>query len=337
MKLIDKRSFVRMAGAACTLAATATLALLPGTAFAQVAAGTVTIVVPYPAGGVSDLLARAVAPAMGKLLSRTVVIENVTGASGSIAAAKVLAAPANGTMLFMGSPTEVVLAPMTIKAVKYTAADFRLLDLVNTSSLALYVRGDLPVNSVDELLAYARKPGAKELSYGSTGPGSLYHLAGDSLREAAGLNAVHIPYRGGMPLLQDLMGGSVDMTVMPADGTIAKMVDSGKMRAIAVAAPARSPRFPNVPTFAESKGLPKFGTPQAWVGLLVPAATPEPVAAQLHKALADAMAQPEVRHAVEAAGGTVPAPMSLAQANSFLRQDSAKLEALAKAAKLEPN
>lgn len=326
-----KRNFRRL------VLALAAACLLPCAAQAQVAAGTVSIVVPYPPGGVSDLLARAVAPAMGRLLSRTVVIENVTGASGSIAASKVLGAPANGTLLFMGSPTEVVLAPLTLKAVKYSAADFRLLDLVNTGDLALYVRGDLPVHSLDELLAHARKPGAKELTYGSTGPGSLYHLAGDSLREAAGLAAVHIPYRGGMPLLQDLMGGSVDMTVMPADGTIAKMAESGKMRAIALAAPARSPRFPGVPTFAESKGLPKFTTPPVWVGLLVPVGTPEPVAVQLHKALQEAMALPEVRQAVEAAGGTVPAPMTLAQSAAFLRQETSKLGALAKAAKLEPN
>ena len=115
-----------------------------------------------------------------------------------------------------------------------------------------------------------------------------------ALRDAAGLNAVHIPYRGGMPMLQDLMGGSVDMTMMPADGTIAKMTEGGRMRAIALAAPARSARLPNAPTFAESKALAQFSAQGVWVGVLVPATTPEPIAAQLHKAIAETLAAPDV-------------------------------------------
>lgn len=320
------------------LATTCLLPALSPTAQAQAPSGSaVSIVVPYPAGGMSDVLARAIAPRLGKQLGRTVIIENVTGASGSIAAAKVLNAPVNGNLLFMGSSTEVVLAPLTIKAVKYKASDFRLLGLVSSGPLALYVRGDLPVNSVDELLAYAKRPGAKELSYGSIGPGSLFHLAGDSLRAAAGIGAVHVPYRGGMPLFQDLMGGSVDMAVIPADGLIAKLVESGKIKALAVASPMRSPRLPNVPTFAESRALPRFVAPPVWIGVLAPAATPEPVVAQLHKALNDTLAMPEVRQALDAAGGTQAPPMTLAQSSAFLQSETAKLGALAKAAKLEPN
>ncbi|HSV53916.1 MAG TPA: tripartite tricarboxylate transporter substrate binding protein [Burkholderiaceae bacterium] len=328
---MNKKTFLR-----ATLALAAACA---APAFAQTpATGTpISIVVPYPAGGISDIFARALAPTLGKILGRNVVVENITGASGSIAASKVLNAPPNGNLLFMGSPTEVVLAPVTLKAVKYQASDFRLLGLVTQAPLALYVRGDLPVNSVDELLAYARKPGAKELSYGSTGPGSLYHLAGEGLREAAGLHAVHIPYRGGMPLLQDLMGSSVDMTLLPADGTIAKMAEGGKMKAIAVAAPARSPRFPNVQTFAESKALPQFTAQGVWGGVMVPAAMPEALVVQLHKALSETLASPEVRQALDAAGGAMPPIMSLAQAAAFYQTESTKLIAAAKAAKLEPN
>lgn len=330
-----KNTFTRLLLA---LASTCLLSVVAPVAHAQMAPGTVvSIIVPYPAGGLSDLLARAIAPTLSKLLSRTVVIENITGASGSIAAAKVLNAPANGSMLFLGSPTEAVLAPLTLRTVKYQASDFRLISMMNTAPLALYVRGDLPVSNVDELLALAKQSTAKDLSYGSTGPGSLYHLAGDSFRAAAGINAVHIPYRGGMPLLQDLMGNNVDMTLMPVDGTIAKMVESGKMKAIAVAAPARSVRFPNVPTFSESKSMPRFTTPPVWGGVMVSSATPESVVAQLFKALSDTLAVPEVRQAIEAAGGGLPAPMTLGQMSDFYQGESVKLTALAKAAKLEPN
>lgn len=322
------------------LLALAAASLLPLGAMAQLppAGGTVSIIVPYPAGGVSDVLARVIAPALGKNLGRTVVVENVTGATGSIAANKVLNAPANGNLLFMGSPTETVLAPLTLKMVKYQAPDFRLLGVLNAMPLALYVRNELPVHSADDLVAYARKPGGKEVTYGSTGPGSFYHLAGDSLREAAGIQAVHVPYRGGAPLLQDMMAGTVDMMVMPVDNIIGKLVDGGKFRAVAVAAPQRLPRFPNVPTFAESKALARYTTPQVWLGLMVPSSTPEPLTAQLHKALGDTLAQPEVRQALEAASGTQPpATMSLAQAAAFYQAESARLTALAKAANLEPN
>lgn len=332
---MNKKNFLRLSLALAAACAAPAFAQTPA---AAPASGTpISIIVPYPPGGVSDIFARTVAPPLGKLLNRTIVVENVTGASGSIAASKVLSGPPNGNLLFMGSPTEVVLAPVTLKAVKYQASDFRLLGLIMQAPLAVYVRGDLPVNNIDELLAYARKPGNKELSYGSTGPGSLYHLAGEGFREAAGINAVHIPYRGGMPLLQDLMGSSVDMTFLPADGTIAKMAEGGKMKAIAVAAPARSPRFPNAPTFAESKALPQFTTQGVWGGLMVPATTPEPLAAQIHKALAETLAMPDVRQALEAAGSSVPPPMSLAQAAAFYKNESSKLIAAAKAAKLEPN
>ena len=310
-----------------------------GTALAQMPASQpMTFVVPYPPGGVSDIMARALAPAMGKVLGRTIVADNLPGASGSIAAKKVLDAPANGNLLFMGSPTEAVLAPATLKAVKYQPMDFRLLAVVYQAPLALYVRGDLPAHSVDELLAYARKPDTKPLSYGSTGPGSLFHLAGEGLREASGLDLAHIAYRGGAPLMQDVMGGNVDMTLLPADGNIAKRVEGGRMRAIAIAAPARVAAFPNVPTFAESKSLPRFTAQGVWAGVMVPAATPEPVVVQLHKALGEALAMPDVRQALEAAGGTsLPAFQTLDQAKAFYQGEIGKLTAAAKLAKLEPN
>ncbi len=317
----------------------AALALPAAAALAQTPSSTpLSIVVPYPAGGVSDVIARIVATPLGKALGRTVVVENISGASGSIAASKVLNAPANGNLLFMGSPTETVLAPLTLKAVKYKPADFTMLGLVNEAPLALYVRNELPLANVDELATRWKGQAGKELSYGSTGPGSLYHLAGDSLRQQAGIAAVHVPYRGGAPLLQDIMAGTVDAMVMPVDGVIGKLVEGGKIRAVAVAAPRRSPRLPNVPTFAESRTLPRFTAPQVWVGLMLPTATPAAITAEMHKALGEVLAQPEVRQALEAAGGTLPAAiLTLPQAKAYYQAESERLGALATAAKLEPS
>lgn len=298
---------------------------------------TMSIVVPYPAGGLSDVIARNIAPMLGRLLGRTVVVENVVGASGSIGANKVLNGPADGSQLFIGSPTDVVLAPLTLKSIKYRASDFSMVGLVTTMPLALYARGDFPANTIDEAVALARKAGARDLTYGSTGPGSLYHIVGDRLVKTAGMGAIHVPYKGGMPLLQDLMGGVVDLTVLPVDGTIGGMVASGKMKVLGVAAPARAARYPNAGTFKESRALAGFDNQGVWVGVLVPAKTPAATQATLNRALAHVLGMPEVRAAIEAGAGSISPPMSPADLNTFLKADSAKLQAMAKAANVEPN
>lgn len=327
--MTERRVFLRLALAA---------GALPGVmhaAHAQLGASTSTIVVSFPAGGISDIFARAIAPAMGRSLNRTFVVENAVGATGSIAADKVLAGQPLGNFLLMGSPTEAVLAPATLKAVKYKAEDFRLLGLVSQEPMALYVRGNLAVSNVDELLAYAKRQ-QKPMTYASAGIGSLYHVAGEDFRLASGLDLLHVPYRGGTPLLQDLMGGVVDMVLLPTVGHLVKLSESGKMKAIAVTGAKRSPLFPQVQTFAESRSLPTFTTQSVWVGPMVTASTPAPVVAQLHKALYDALALPEVRQAIEASGGPVPAPMTLEQAAAFYQTETARLRAAVKAARIEP-
>lgn len=327
--MIDRRNLLRAALAA---------GALPGvlrTAHAQIGARVSTIVVSFPAGGISDIFARAIAPAMGKRLDRTFVVDNAVGATGSIAADKVLAGEPQGNLLLMGSPTEAVLAPATLKAVKYKAEDFRLLGLVSQEPMALYVRGNLPVSTVDELIAHARRQ-PTPMTYASAGIGSLYHVAGEDFRMASGLDLLHVPYRGGTPLLQDLMGGVVDMVLLPTVGHLVKLCESGRMKAIAVTGAARSPLFPKVQTFAQSKSLPAFTTQSVWVGPMVAATTPAPVVAQLHQALYDALALPEVRQAIESAGGPVPAPMTLEQAATFYQTETARLRAAVKAARIEP-
>ena len=306
-------------------------------AFAQ-SQGVLTMVVPYPAGGASDVFARSISPELGRQLNRTIVIENISGASGSIAANKVLGARTGGEMLFMASPTEVILAPAVLKAVKYKAEDFKLLGLIDKAPLTLFVRASLPVNTIDELVAYAKQPGAKPLTYGTTGPGSVYHLATEGMRRAAGLEMTHVPYRGGAPLLQDLIAGNIDMTLLPASGTISGMAETGKIRAIAVAGNSRSLRFPKVATIRESKALPDFTAPDMWAGVMVPATTPQPLQDQLHAALARTLALPELRTAVEAVSAApVPAGLSLPQAAAFYQAQSDALRAAAKAANVDPN
>jgi len=299
---------------------------------------TITFYVPFPAGGSSDVFARTLAPGLAKQLQRTVVVENLAGASGSIAANKVLSRGTAGDALFLGSPTETILAPATLKAVKYKPSDLRLVYLISKPSLGIYVRGDLPVNSIDELVAYAKTHKDKPLSYGSVGVGSVYHLAGDAYMQAVGLPMTHIPYRGGAPLLQDLMGGQLDMALFPVDGHLAKMASGGKMRVIGMTGTTRSPLFPNVGTFAESASLPKFSTVDVWGGVFVPKATPEAVVQTVHRAALAAMAEPDTRKAMElAAGVPLMPPMTLEQLANFYTGETQRFSEATKRANLEPN
>lgn len=298
-----------------------------------------TLLVAQPAGGVTDVFARAVAPVLAEALGRHAVVENVSGASGSIAAARLLAAVPDGSTLFVGSPSETVLAPLTLRAVRYRPADFRLLGLVNESPLALYARHDLPANDLDELVALARRrsaDGEGPLNYGSTGQGSLFHLVTEMLLAATGIQATHVPYRGGVPLLIDLRGGILDFTMLPVDALLAGMVAGGRMKVLGVTSAQRLDAFPAAPTFDESRAAPDIGRPTIWVGLLAPATMSDSVSARLHRSVANALGDAGVRAAIHAAGGSVPPPMSLADADSFYASGTVKLQALAKAAHIEP-
>ena len=327
---ISRRAFALSGLGAASLAAVAPCAR------AQTRTGDLTLLVAQPAGGITDAFARAVAPALGHALGRVAVVENVTGASGSIAASRLLAALPEGTTLFVGSPSETVLAPLTLRAVRYKPQDFRLLGLINDSPLALYARGDLPANDLDELVALARRAGDRTLSYGSTGQGSMFHLVTVRLLSTTGIQATHVPYRGGGPMLTDLQGGRIDFAILPVDALLASMVAGGRMKVLGVTSAQRLARFPAAATFDESRSAPAIGRPSIWVGVLAPAALSEGDSAQLHRVVTEALGTAAVRQAIDAVGGAVPSPMSLVDAARFYAADTVKLQALAKAAQVEP-
>lgn len=159
----------------------------------------VNLVVPYPAGGLSDVLARMVNQPLSKQLHQPVIVENLGGASGAIAAQKVLAAPSDGYQIFQGSPNELILGPLSNAAVKFKSEDFRMIHMLGTSSLAVYTRPDFPASNMDELVDYARKAAAagKPMTYASVGNGSMYHLLGEQLSKITGVPMLHVPYKGG--------------------------------------------------------------------------------------------------------------------------------------------
>lgn len=322
---------------ACLGLAMAAALWCTGTLAQAVRGGPIALVVPYPPGGVSDVLARGVAPALAQAVGRPVVVENISGASGSIGAARLLNGPADGSQILVGSATETVLAPLTIKSLKYQPADFKLLAVVYTAPIALYARPGLDARSVDDLAGLARRSGARMLSYGSPGTGSLYHIVTEKLRTTLGIEAVHVPYRGGAPMLQDLMSGVIDFTLLPQDNVLGAMVDSGKLQMLGVTADHRSARRAEVPTFDESAHAKGFGHPSVWVGLFVPQAMPDPLTEQLYLTLSQVLAQSQTRQALEATGGTVPAAMNLSQAAAFYAQEIRLLQDMAKSANVQPN
>jgi len=326
---ISRRTFTLSGLGAAALTGTPGVCAQPGS-------GYLNVLVAQPAGGVTDVFARAVAPALGTRLGRSVVVQNIAGASGSLAANRLLAAVPDGSTLFVGSPSETVLAPLTLRAVRYQPNDFRLLGLVNDSPLALYARSDLPANNLDELVALARQSGDKPLSYGSTGQGSLFHLVTQTLLSTTGIQATHVPYRGGMPMLQDLQGGRIDFAMLSVDALLGAMVGGGRIKVLGVSSAQRLAQFPAAATFNESQSAPAFGHPSIWVGLLVPAVMRESTSLQLHQVVTQALGDVNVRAAIAAAGGAVPSPMSLSDAARFYAADTVKLQALAKAAGIQP-
>jgi tripartite-type tricarboxylate transporter receptor subunit TctC len=319
---------------ACLLAGLA----LSGAALAQAfPARPVTLMVPYPPGGLSDVIARTLNNTLAKHLGQPVIVDNLSGASGGIAAQKLLNSPADGYMIFQGSPNELVLAPLANAAIKYRSEDFRLVQMISVNPLAMFARKDLPVANGDELVAYARKAAAagKPLTYASVGPGSLYHLLGEHMSRLTGIPMTHVPYRGAAPARQDLMTGSVDIFMTPYGKTDMQLVDEGKLKVVAALSADRQDLIRTHPTLDESQALKGFVF-DTWAGFFVHKDTPEPVVQALHKALGEVANDPAVRAALEAHAMIVPRPRSLADLSKLYADNTARYRAIAKTMNLQP-
>jgi tripartite-type tricarboxylate transporter receptor subunit TctC len=295
----------------------------------------VNLMVPYPAGGPSDSIARIFTVPLGKELGQSVVVENLGGVSGALAAQKVLAAPADGYYLFQGSPNEVILSPLANAAVKLKAEDFRLVHPVAEAVMVFVVRKDLPVSNVDELIALARKSADKPLSYGSVGIGSLYHLILENVQQVANITLTHAPYKGNAPLLQDIGGGQVDFAVLVYSAGMGAMAEQGRLKVIGQLGAQRSELLKNVPTASEGKELKNFSY-KIWSGLMVPKSTPENVVQRLHKAIGATLQDPAVRSQLAAQTQLASPAMSLAESAKFFEDETARYRAVAKSINLQP-
>ncbi|MBQ0934290.1 tripartite tricarboxylate transporter substrate binding protein [Ideonella paludis] len=294
----------------------------------------VNLMVPYPAGGPSDAIARIFNNALGKELGQQVLVENLGGVSGALAAQKVLAAPADGYYVFQGSPNEVILAPLANAAVKLKTEDFRLVHPVADAVMVFVTRKDLPANSVDELIALARKSADKPLTYGSVGIGSLYHLILEQAQASTGVKLAHVPYKGNAPLLQDLAGGQVDFAVLVYSASMGALAEQGRLKVIGQLGAQRSELLKQVPTASEGQALKNFAY-KIWTGFMVPKNTPEDVVQRLHAAIGKTLQDPTVRSQLAAQTQLPSAAMSLAESTKFFEAETVRYRAIAKQINLQ--
>ncbi len=307
------------------------LALIASSLFSAAQAQTwpakpVKVIVNFPPGGAADQLARAIGVPLAEALGQPVVVENRGGANGNIGGEAVARAPADGYTLLMSSGGMVSVNPHLYPKMSFNPAK----DLVPVAAAArvlvfLEVKPSLPVNNVKEFLAYLKaNPG--KLSFGSPGNGSSPHLAAEMLKAQTNSFAVHVPYRGAAPAMQDLLGGQLDFMFDPGIGL--QHVKAGKLKLLAVGSAKRSPLFPDVPTLDEV-GLKNFDA-DTWFGFYAPAGTPPAVVSRLNQEINKILATQPVKDRIMAIGG-IPAPMSPSDFNMRAAIDGARFGALIKA------
>jgi len=261
----------------------------------------IRLVVPYAAGGAVDIVARAVGQHMSVVLKQPIVVDNRPGASTNIGLDYVAKAPADGYTIMMASNSLATNAALFPKLSFNPATDFTPVARVGEASLVVVVPAKSSITSLKGLVAQAKaQPG--KLNYASAGNGSSGHLAGELLKDAADIDVLHVPYKGGAPAITDLIGERI--TFMPINPLeVVAHIKAGTLRPLAVASANRSALLPNVPTSKE-EGLPNF-TASVWWGLVAPAKTPAPIIKQLNAAANTALADPEVRKQLNQLGVTI--------------------------------
>ena len=296
--------------AACALAAAVAQAAFPERP--------ITLVVPYAPGGGADAAARLLATRMGARLGTSIIVDNRPAASGTIGASQVAKARADGyTVLYDATPFSI--NPHLFAKLPYARSALQPLSLVLLMPNVVVVKADSPVRSVADLAARAKaQPG--KINFASGGSGTVQRLAAELFRQRLELDMVHVPYKSGGPAIADVMGGQVDFMF----GTMAAtypLVTGGKLRALAVAAPQRSARLPDVPTVSETV-IPGYEAYE-WNGIFLPTGTPEPVAARLHQALSEVLQEAEVRQRLSDLGAQ-PMASTPAEFAAFLQKEDAK-------------
>jgi tripartite-type tricarboxylate transporter receptor subunit TctC len=250
----------------------------------------ITLVVPFAAGGTTDLVGRPLAQGLAARLGQSVVVDNRAGAGGTIGAGIAAKSPADGYTLFLATIAHTV-APGMYKSLSYDfVRDFEPITVVAEVPNVLIVTPSMPAKTVAELVAFAKaNPG--KVNFGSAGPGSVEHLSGELFRSLAGINIVHVPYKGGAPMMTDLIAGHIEMAI-ETSGSALQHIKAGAVRALAVSTREPSPFFPGLPTL-DASGLKGYDV-TGWYGLLAPKGTPAPIRAKLYQTVSDLLKSPDM-------------------------------------------
>jgi len=292
----------------------------------------IRIIVSYPAGGANDIVARSVGQKLNELLGASIVVDNRSGAGGTIGADVAAKAPADGYTLLMAAGAHTLAPSLYIKMPYDIVRDFAPISISAKSTYLLVVHPSVPAHSVKELIALARAtPG--RFNYASSGIGAPPHLAGEMFNTLAKVQMVHVAYKGDTPAIADLLGGHVDLAFLAVSAT-SPHIKAGKLRALAVTGAQRTPVMPDLPTIAEAGGLKEFDI-STWWGLLTPTGTPADAIAKLSATMAKIAAMPDIKTrfgelGVEAASDTPD------QFGAFIKSEIQKFAKLAKLAGVKP-
>jgi len=291
----------------------------------------VRIIVPFGAGGPTDVYTRAIAEELRKALHQTFVMENKPGAGTTIGTDYVAKAAPDGYTLLMVSGTQTVNETLYTKKPYHLMRDLVPIAPLIDSDLVLVAHPSVPAKSVKELLALARaKPGT--LNFGSSGPGSNYHMAAELLKHLTGINIVHVPYKGSTGMRTDILSGQIQM-LFDSVPTMAPLIKAGKVRALGTSGTARSAILPGVPTIAEA-GVPGFQA-TLWVGFMAPAGTPQPIVDKLNAEITKIVSRPDIKAAWQKQGAE-PVTMTQPQFKAFMETQIAKWADLIKANDIKP-
>jgi tripartite-type tricarboxylate transporter receptor subunit TctC len=288
----------------------------------------IRLVVPYAAGGPTDVLARLIGNYLGSDLKQTTVVENKPGAQGAIAAEAVARAEPDGYTLFVTAASIMVLNPLLYKKLSYDPQkDLRMLTVVTDLPVVLEVHPSVPATTVKEFVAYAKaNPG--KLNFGSAGTGGTIHLAGEMFKQIAGVEMTHVPYKGAGPALTDLLSGNIQV-MFDTLSTALPPVRSGMLRPLGVSSVERSPDLPDVPTVVES-GYPDYQV-GVWFGLAGPSKLPEEVVQKVMASMDRALKAPSFRASLEKIGFPVLRPKTVAEINQFVDADRVRWSKVIKA------
>jgi tripartite-type tricarboxylate transporter receptor subunit TctC len=288
----------------------------------------IKLVVPYVAGGPTDLFGRLVGDFLAKDLKQTVIIENKAGAQGAIGAEAVARSEPDGYTLFVPAGSILVLNPMLYKKLSYDPVrDFRVLAVITDAPVVMEVHPSVPARTVAEFVAYAKQNPGK-LNFGSAGTGGTIHLAGEMFKHVTGIEMTHVPYKGAGPALADLLAGNIQV-MFDTLSTALPPIKAGSVRALGVSSEQRSPDLPDVPTIAES-GYPEYRV-SVWYGIAAPAKLPDDIAAKISASLDRAMNDDAFRAQLEKIGFPVFRPRSAAAIKEFIDADRARWSAVIKA------